>query len=417
MSSTRSSTPPRATTRRSSPPTPTRRRSPTSTPTPGPNGTSATITWDTDEPSDSRVDYGTDPDALTQSQSDGVAGQLAQRAADRARPEPDRTTTASPPRTRTTTRPRSRLRPRSRSASRRPRRASSTPRSPTSAPGRPVPTPTSPQTGNGEVTLKPTVGEEFSGGPGAARGVAGPAVEPPGRQLQRRRREASSSTGPARALRQTYGSGRSLEFAANFGGANFQHVGFGVDYNQSPNWAMFSIRGDGSFSARTNAGGTTRETVLPNTFVGSQHRYRIEWDATEVRYFIDGNLVATHDEGFDFGATQMRPLASDLNSGGPERVGRLAADEPVPGARASSTRASSTPASRSTGGRSAWTADTPTGTGVALSVRTGNTPTPDGSWSAFTPIARRAATTSPAARATSSTAPSRARATRRRRRR
>ena len=87
----------------------------------------------------------TDPDALTQSQSERVAGQLAQRAADRARPERRPTTTASPPRTRTTTRPRSRLRPRSRSASRRPRRASSTPRSPTSAPARPAPTPTSPR--------------------------------------------------------------------------------------------------------------------------------------------------------------------------------------------------------------------------------------------------------------------------------
>ena len=38
-------------------------------------------------------------------------------------------------------------------------------------------------------------------------------------------------------------------------------------------------------------------------------------------------------------------------------------------------------------GALSWTADTPAGTSVALSVRTGNTPTPDGSWSSFTPIA------------------------------
>ena len=37
-------------------------------------------------------------------------------------------------------------------------------------------------------------------------------------------------------------------------------------------------------------------------------------------------------------------------------------------------------------GRPLWTADTPAGTGVALSVRTGNTPTPDGSWSGFNPV-------------------------------
>ena len=33
-----------------------------------------------------------------------------------------------------------------------------------------------------------------------------------------------------------------------------------------------------------------------------------------------------------------------------------------------------------------WSADTPAGTGVALSVRTGNAPTPDGNWSGFNPV-------------------------------
>src|SRR5207247_8389297 len=34
-----------------------------------------------------------------------------------------------------------------------------------------------------------------------------------------------------------------------------------------------------------------------------------------------------------------------------------------------------------------WTGDTPAGTSLALSVRSGDTPTPDGSWSAFAPLA------------------------------
>ena len=34
-----------------------------------------------------------------------------------------------------------------------------------------------------------------------------------------------------------------------------------------------------------------------------------------------------------------------------------------------------------------WNADTTADTGVALSVRTGNTPNPDGTWTSFTPIA------------------------------
>ena len=44
-------------------------------------------------------------------------------------------------------------------------------------------------------------------------------------------------------------------------------------------------------------------------------------------------------------------------------------------------------ASRSIGVPSTGPPTRPGGTGVAISVRTGNTPTPDGSWSAFNPIA------------------------------
>ena len=150
---------------------------------------------------------------------------------------------------------------------------------------------------------------------------------------------------------QTYGEGRSLEFAANFGGANFQHVGFGVDFNQSPNWAMFSVRSDGQFAARTNNGGATQETALSNSLLGSQHRYRVDWTQTEIRYLVDGNQVATHQIGpTGFGATQMRPLASDLTNGDSNEVSvEWLRMSPYPAARAISTLASSMPARAPTG--------------------------------------------------------------------
>ena len=37
-------------------------------------------------------------------------------------------------------------------------------------------------------------------------------------------------------------------------------------------------------------------------------------------------------------------------------------------------------------GLASWTADTPAGTTLGVSVRTGNTPTPDGTWNAFAPL-------------------------------
>ena len=68
-----------------------------------------------------------------------------------------------------------------------------------------------------------------------------------------------------------------------------------------------------------NVGGAQQDTQLPSALIGSTHNYRIEWDASEVRYYVDGSLVVTHSA--NFGSTQMRPAASDFNAGGSERRG------------------------------------------------------------------------------------------------
>ena len=249
------------------------------------------------------------------------------------------------------------------------------------------------QTDDGEVTLKPTVGEEFSNGPGLPSGWSSCPWTTP---------ECAQPDGPASVsggslhvdgawarTAQSYGSGSSLEFVANFGASSnlFQHVGFGVDLNNSSNWAMFSVKGNGTFNARTNNAGAEQETPLPSSLLGSPHRYRVEWTQTEIRYFVDGDLVATHPIGATgFGATQMRPIASDFNSGGSEVSVDWLRMSPYPASGTFQSRVFDAGQSANWGGLS-WTADAPAGTGVAMSVRTGNTPTPDESWTGFVPIA------------------------------
>ena len=247
------------------------------------------------------------------------------------------------------------------------------------------------ETGNGEVTLKPTEGSEFSGSsvPAGWKSCPWSAPDPENCTAGTGATVSGGSLhvdGAYAKTIATYPSGRSLEFRATFNQQNNQHIGFGVDMNNSANWAIFSVKFDGTFDARTMNGGTPTETQLPIGLVGSSHLYRIEWDTTEVRYYVDGALVATH--AANFGATQMRPIASDLTPGGPEATVDWMRMSPYP-ARGPSTPASSTPAPARppTGARSTGTPPTPSGTGVAISVRTGDTPTPDGSWSAFTPIA------------------------------
>jgi hypothetical protein len=342
---------------------------------------SATITWDTNEASDSRVDYGTNPSSLTSSQQSSAL--VSSHSVQLNGLDPNTTyyyrVTSSDAASNSSTEPPGSQAPRSFATP-------STSLTDTTADDFSAGTPGTDtyvsQMGNGEVILRPTVGEEFSGGPSLPTGWQSQQWSPPAGSaivLGGNLVVDGSSAGPI----QTYGSGRSLELNATFGGANFQHVGFGVDFNNDPDWAMFSVKGDGTFNARTNDGASQTETQLPASLIGSPHRYRIEWATTEVRYVVDGDLVATH--AANFGATQMRPLASDLSSGGNDVSVDWLHLSPYPAAGTFDSRVLDA-GQQVDWGPLGWTAGLPNGTAVALSVRIGNTPTPDGSWSNFTPI-------------------------------
>ena len=240
------------------------------------------------------------------------------------------------------------------------------------------------KTDDGEVTLQPTEGQEFSGGPGVPAGwqvspwdlpSAGGSATVTGGQLV--------LNGAAAGPTQTYAAGHALEAKATFSGATFQHVGFGVDFNTQPYWAMFSIKSDGHLYARTNNNDAVTETQLSDSLIGSAHVFRVEWTATEVRYYVDGSLVATHTASI---AVQMRPLASDLFNGD---AGTVSVDwlrmSPYPGSGTFTSRVFDGTQPVNWKGLN-WTAASPAGTGIALSVRTGDTPTPDGSWTSFAPL-------------------------------
>ncbi|MGA8926351.1 MAG: Ig-like domain-containing protein, partial [Solirubrobacterales bacterium] len=244
------------------------------------------------------------------------------------------------------------------------------------------------ETDNGEVTLKPTEGSEFSGSSLPTGWQSCPWSDPenctPGTGATDSGGSLHVDGSYARTIA-TYGSGRSLEFRATFNQQNNQHAGFGVDMNNSPNWAIFSVKFDGTFNARTNNGGASTETQLPIGLVGTSHLYRIEWDTNEVRYYVDGALVATH--AANFGATQMRPIASDLTAGGPELTVDWMRMSPYPGSGTFDSRVFDAGVGQTADwGALSWNSVTPSVTGIAISVRTGDTPTPDGTWSAFAAI-------------------------------
>jgi hypothetical protein len=220
---------------------------------------------------------------------------------------------------------------------------------------------------NFDGTALPSGLESTAWSAGGASTVAGGAVSVDGARL-------NTTGAPVLAAPQV------LEFRATFGGADHQHVGFGVEFNDPP-WAMFSTGGDAdpaTLYARTRAanGDPGRDTLLAGVDPRQPHTYRIVWDA-DVKYYVDDALVETAPLAAPI-ADLMRFVASDLTPAGDtvkiEWVGLGALPS-------SGTFTSRTLDAGDT--KAVWGALTATGGTPAIRTRTGNTATPDSSWSAF----------------------------------
>ncbi len=197
----------------------------------------------------------------------------------------------------------------------------------------------------------------------------------------------------------TFGPGSSIEFAATFI-VRSEHIGFGGGtdvigtggiFNGEAPWAIFSTgNGAPQITARTFDGVSFSDVVIPGSFIGTSHIYRIEWTtAGHFNYYIDGTLVNT-ETGLTI-TSGMRPaMSDDLND---------ASSLSVDWIHISPYATSATFTSRvfdagvpKDWGTASWTADVPAGTTLQLSQRKGNTPTPDVTWTAFTTIASNGAT-------------------------
>ena len=190
---------------------------------------------------------------------------------------------------------------------------------------------------------------------------------------------------------------RTLEFVGAFAAAEFQHLGFGVDLDQDPPWAIFSTGGGGlpvGLYARTNGAGTTN-TAIPGVSSTVPHRYRIAWTASQVEFFVDGTSVATHPIAL---TGNMRPLGSDFNAGGGATTWHWVRMSPYQPTGTFTSRVLD-----SGGAGSDWTAlvperSLPGGTQASLETRSGESATPDGGWSPWQPLGGLGSIVSPNAR-------------------
>jgi hypothetical protein len=242
------------------------------------------------------------------------------------------------------------------------------------------------ETSGGEITLAPTVGTEFSGtalpegwtntilATGGAFTVDSGALTIDG----------ASVLAPS-----IYGVGHTIEFVATFSGQPNQNAGFGLTTALLPPFAMFGVKADGQFYARSVAPGQVHETLMPGNWFNTPHRFRIDWNAGTVVFWIDGTQRAVHATSYKGATSSMRPAITDLTAGD----GALSVDWMRMTAYAAS--GSYTSPVFDAGAlvswlAASWVADRPAGTSVVVEVRTGSSADPaaaDGNWTAFTAVA------------------------------
>lgn len=236
---------------------------------------------------------------------------------------------------------------------------------------------------DGAVSLKPTMNEEFSGAgvpsgwTDAAWGGGGISTFSGG-QVTVNGSHVSYNT--------SFGPGTSLEFVATFTNGDFQNIGFTGDADFNNPWIVIG-RGAGAGNdiyARTSG---NQSSSLGSTLLNAPHRYRIQWvsGTNTFLFYVDGVLISTPSITQAVG-TNMIFQISDYPAGG---VGLTtdwirASPYSTPGTFTSRVFDAGSIVSW---GQVNWNEDVPANTSLSISIRKGNTAIPDGTWSAFTPVA------------------------------
>ncbi|MBA3873418.1 MAG: hypothetical protein H0X30_30160 [Anaerolineae bacterium] len=232
----------------------------------------------------------------------------------------------------------------------------------------------------GQLMLNPTLGSSFAGTTlpaewidAGAWQVGGSSSVAGGNLLVNFSHAATSALYPA---------GTVLEYGATFQAVPWQHIGWAGDLDLS-SYAIFSTAStNNSLFARTNNGFNAIDTLIPGNWIGSEHRYRIDHTATGFDFYIDGNLVTSHNN----------VISGPLLVIGSENSGVTL---PIDWVQLSPYAASGTFTSRvfDAGSNKDWGIVTwaAASSSLSISARSGNTAAPDGTWTAFMPIANSGA--------------------------
>jgi hypothetical protein len=178
-----------------------------------------------------------------------------------------------------------------------------------------------------------------------------------------------------------------VEGSIAFGAATYQHFGIVTNFGDAAGnyWAIFSTAGTtNTLFARVDANGTTQDVnlgPLPSGF----HDYLIHPVTGGFQFLVDGVLQTTISISFPSGLAVKIGLSAFSGS-------------PQPALQADWVRVDNYPASGTftsavfdaghlaSWGVASWTATVPAGTTLTVLARTGNTATPDTTWTGWTTL-------------------------------
>lgn len=346
------------------------------------DGTSATVTWTTDEAGDSHVDFGSNPAALLLSESSAPLVTSHSKTLTGLIPN-------------TTYHFRITSEDGSANSSTEPSGGSPLSFATTVSPiscvtddafsdftsGTPGASTYVSETSNGEIILAPIEGAELEGtalnaGWSATGGSSGTGTVTLAGGI-------ATLNGGQIVTDAVYGPGQSIEIRGTLGASTNHHFGLGFDLSTQLDWAIFSTRNTTNqiWARSRNSGGIFTDVSLGTGFNGSPHVYRIDWNTTSIDYYIDGALM--HSETITISNT-MRPIASDSTGGLAMTVDWM---RMRPYAASGSFESQVFDAGTSSDWDSAqWTSTAPGTTALSMLVRSGETSVPDGSWSAYASI-------------------------------
>ncbi|MEN9327654.1 MAG: hypothetical protein RI947_462 [Candidatus Parcubacteria bacterium] len=112
----------------------------------------------------------------------------------------------------------------------------------------------------------------------------------------------------AYVLGQTSFTNKILEYRAMFTNHDFQHLGW-ADGTGFGKFVMFSTANNGQLNTRTYDGSSQTMNGLGTSYYGAYHTYKVDFGASQVRYYIDNTLVDTVSTNIPTGA--MYPIASN----------------------------------------------------------------------------------------------------------